>query len=173
MLFLLDPSVSPVRFISHGFGYKDLDQVAQPAHLPLIITLMLIFQGCGTWIVVVYGGLNNISPEILEAATLDGARAGQIAWHVKMPLIRPWLGYLALMNIAYGVQLFLEPSVLGEVTHGLIPSEWSPNELTYTYAYRILDTGGAAALSVILLIVTGLIGLLVVTRTNLLGEGER
>jgi multiple sugar transport system permease protein len=171
-LFILDPTVSPIRFLAHGFGETNLDQVAQPAHLPIILAAMLIFLGSGTWIVIVYGGLNNIPEEVLEAAIIDGASAWQLAWKVKLPLIRPWIGYLTLINIAYGFQLFLEPSVMSQVTHGVVPSEWAPNELSYTYAYRLLDTGGAAALSVILLVVTLLIGVAVITRTKLLGESR-
>ena len=169
-LFILDPTVSPIRFLAHGFGETTLDQVAQPAHLPIILAAMLTFLGTGTWIVIVYGGLNNIPDEVLEAATIDGASAWQIAWKVKLPLIRPWIGYLALVNIAYGFQLFLEPSVMAQVTHGIISPTWSPNELSYTYAYSQLDTGGAAALSVILLGATMVIGFVVILRSNLLGE---
>ena len=171
-LFILDPTVSPIRFLAHGFGETTLDQVAQPAHLPIILAAMLIFLGTGTWIVIVYGGLNNIPEEVLEAAEIDGASTWQIAWKVKLPLIKPWIGYLTLVNIAYGFQLFLEPSVMSQVTHGVISPTWSPNELSYTYAYSLLDTGGAAALSVILLLVTMVIGLVVILRSNLLGEGR-
>jgi multiple sugar transport system permease protein len=171
-LFILDPTVSPIRFLAHGFGETTLDQVAQPAHLPIILAAMLIFLGSGTWIVIVYGGLNNIPEDVLEAAMIDGASTWQIAWKVKLPLIRPWIGYLTLINIAYGFQLFLEPSVMSQVTHGVISPTWSPNELSYTYAYSLLDTGGAAALSVILLAVTMLIGVVVILRSKLLGEGR-
>jgi multiple sugar transport system permease protein len=171
-LFILDPTISPIRFLAHGFGETTLDQVAQPAHLPIILAAMLIFLGTGTWIVIVYGGLNNIPDEVLEAARIDGASAMQIAWKVKLPLIRPWIGYLTLINIAYGFQLFLEPSVMSQVTHGIISPTWSPNELSYTYAYSMLDTGGAAALSVIVLAVTMVVGIVVVSRSKLLGEKQ-
>jgi multiple sugar transport system permease protein len=169
-LFILDPTVSPIRFLAHGFGETTLDQVAQPSHLPIILAAMLIFLGTGTWIVIVFGGLNNIPDEVLEAARIDGASSWQIAMRVKLPLIRPWIGYLTLVNIAYGFQLFLEPSVMSQVTHGVISPTWSPNELSYTYAYSQLDTGGAAALSVVLLAVTMVIGIVVIFRSKLLGE---
>ena len=169
-LFILDPTMSPIRFVAHRFGETTLDQVTQPAHLPIIFAAMLIFLGTGTWIVIIYAGLNNISDEVLEAAIIDGASAWQLAWMIKLPLIRPWIGFLLLINVAYCFQLFLEPSVISQVTHGVVPSDWSPNELGYTYAYSLLDTGGAAALAVILLVVTLLLGVVVVSRTKLLGE---
>jgi len=172
-LFILDPTTSPIRVLAHSFGETTLDTVAQPAHVPVILAAMLVFLGTGTWIVIVYAGLNEISGDVVEAAIIDGASAWQLARMVKLPLIRPWIGFLLLINLAYGFQLFLEPSVISQVTHGVVPSDWSPNELGYTYAYSLLDTGGAAAISVILLAVTLLIGIVVITRTKLLGENRQ
>ena len=90
-------------------GIDTLKGIATTDNLPWILTAMLFFQGVGTWIIIVNGGLNGIPEEIFEAATLDGANAWQTAWRIKLPLIRPWIGYAALMNLAYGFQLFLEP----------------------------------------------------------------
>ena len=72
-LFLLNPGQSPLDFLWHGFSYTNLNQVAQPSHLPLILAAMLFFQGAGTWLVIVNGGLNGIPDEVLEAGIVDGA----------------------------------------------------------------------------------------------------
>jgi len=169
-LYLLNPGQSPVDFLWHGFGYTTLNEVAQPTNLPWILAAMLFFQGAGTWVVVLNGGLNGIPNELLEAAHIDGASAWGIAWRVKLPMIRPWLGYMTLLNLAYGFQLFLEPQVLSQVTHGLISPQWTPNQLSFTYAYQILDTPAAAAMSVILLLLTLGLGLLVVFRSRLFDD---
>jgi multiple sugar transport system permease protein len=75
-----------------------------------------------------------------------------------------------LLNVAYGFQLFLEPQVLNEVTHGAISPTYTPNQLSYTYAYQILDLPAAAAMSVILLVVTLGLGLVVVFKSGLFAE---
>jgi multiple sugar transport system permease protein len=169
-LYLLNPGQSPLDFLWRGFGYDTLNEVASPGNLPVVLAAMLFFQGAGTWLVVINGGLNGISDDVLEAATLDGANAWQLAWRVKLPIIRPWLGYMALLNIAYGFQLFLEPQVLSQATHGLISPQYTPNQLSYTYAYQILDLPAAAAMSVLLLLITLILGLLVVFRSGLFAE---
>jgi multiple sugar transport system permease protein len=169
-LYLLNPGQSPVDFLWRGFGYTTLNEVAQPTHLPFILAAMLFFQGAGTWIVVLNGGLNGIPDELLEAAKLDGATAWAATWRIKLPMIRPWLGYMTLLNLAYGFQLFLEPQVLSQVTHGLISPQWTPNQLSFTYAYQILDTPAAAAMSVILLAITLGLGLMVVFRSRLFND---
>jgi multiple sugar transport system permease protein len=160
-LFLLDPVDSPIRPLLSWLGYTTLDQTAEPAHLPVIFALMLFFQGAGTWILIIYGGLNGISDEVQEAAIVDGA---------KLPLIRPWIAYLILLNIAYATQLFLEPQVLGLATEGTISPQYTPNQLSYTFAFQIFDVPAAAALSVMLLLVSLVIGVIITTRTGLFSD---
>lgn len=171
-LYILDPTVSPLRDLWRGMGLDTLAMVAQPGNLPPILTAMMLFQGLGSWLLIVYGGLNGIPPEVIEAAKIDGAGPWRRAISVQIPLIRPWIGYLALMNVAYVFQLFLEPALLARATNGTISPDWSPNQLSYTYAFTILDQHAAAAMSLILLVITLGIGLLIVTRTNLFGDAE-
>ncbi|KAJ1683672.1 hypothetical protein LUZ63_021110 [Rhynchospora breviuscula] len=172
-VYLLNPSISPVAFLWQGAGLTNLKEVVTAENLPFILTAMLFFQGVGTWVVIVYGGLNGISEEIFEAAALDGANAWQMAWRIKLPLIRPWIGYAALMNLAYGFQLFLEPYLLRQISSGSIDAEWAPTQLGYAFAFTNRNFPAAAAMSVILLVITLAIGMFIVFRSGLFGEEEK
>jgi multiple sugar transport system permease protein len=169
-VYLIDPVNSPIAFLWQGLGASTYKEVITPGNMPFILTAMLFFQGIGTWIVVVNGGLNGISDEVLEAARIDGANAWQLAWHVKLPLIRPWVGYAALMNLAYGFQLFLEPYLLRQISSGSVVAEWAPTQLGYAFAFTNRNFPAAAALSIILLLITLGIGLIIVTRSGLFGD---
>lgn len=171
-LFILDPIDSPVRPLLSWLGYATLNQTAEPAHLPVIIAFMLFFQGAGTWILVIYGGLNGIPEEIGEAATIDGASHWQVTRWIKLPLVRPWIAYFVLLNIAYASQLFLEPQVLSLATEGQISPQWTPNQLSYTFAFQVFDVPAAAALSVILLVISLVIGVIITTRTGLFANRD-
>ena len=46
---------------------------SRPSNLPVIFVLIAFWTGAGGWIVVMYGALNNIPDEVLEAARIDGA----------------------------------------------------------------------------------------------------
>ena len=167
-LLLLDPGTSPARALYGALGWNSLSAVVLPTHVPFVIALMLIYSGAGSWILILYGGLRNIPETIKEAARLDGASAWTMVWRVKLPLIRRWLGYMALMNTAVGLQTFLEPQVLGSATFGTVDATWSPNELTYTFAFQQNNLASAAALSVILVVVTLLLSTVTVTKTHLM-----
>jgi multiple sugar transport system permease protein len=169
-VYLLNPSVSPIAFVWRGMGLDTLKEITTTENLPWILTAMLFFQGVGTWIIIVNGGLNGIPEEIFEAASLDGANAWQTAWRIKLPLIRPWIGYAALMNLAYGFQLFLEPYLLRQISSGSVEAEWAPTQLGYAFAFTNRNFPAAAAMSIILLIITLAIGIFIVFRSGLFGE---
>ncbi|MCY0899274.1 MAG: sugar ABC transporter permease [Firmicutes bacterium] len=168
-LLILDPSVSPIKFFWQATGQSSIDSIlASPMHVIWVLAAMLFYQGSGSWLLIVYGGLNSIPDEVIEAARIDGCSEWQLAWRIKLPMIAPWIGYLILMNFAYGFQIFLEPQVLATAAQGILSPQWSPNQLSYTYAYEVGNTGAAAAISVILLIITLALGVLIVTKTGLL-----
>ncbi len=168
-LLILDPSVSPIRFFWKATGQTSIDGIlASPMHVVWVLAAMLFYQGAGSWLLIIYGGLNSVSDEVIEAARIDGCSAWQMAWRIKLPIIAPWIGYLVLMNFAYGFQIFLEPQVLATAAQGVLSPQWSPNQLSYTYAYEVGNTGAAAALSVILLIITLALGVLIITKTGML-----
>jgi ABC-type sugar transport system permease subunit len=169
-VYLLNPTESPIAFLWQGMGLDTLKEVTTTENLPWILTAMLFFQGVGTWIIIVNGGLNGIPDEIFEAASLDGANAWQLAWRIKLPLIRPWIGYAALMNLAYGFQLFLEPYLMRQISAGSIDAEWAPTQLGYAFAFTNRNFPAAAAMSIILLVITLAIGIFIVFKSGLFGD---
>ena len=153
-LFLLNPSVSPVSFVLKWFGYTNFVQAIDLNNLPLIFTVVAFWTGAGGWIIIMYGALNNISDEIMEAARCDGASGIKIAWYIQLPLIRKWIAYMAVISVAAGTQLFAEPKVLAQASRNQIPKHYSLNELAYVTAFGPqADFNSSAAISMMLLIV--------------------
>ena len=54
----------------------------------------------------------RISMELYEAADVDGASAFVKFTKITIPLLKPIIEYLVIMNIIWGFQLFDEPKVL-------------------------------------------------------------
>ena len=52
-----------------------------------------------------------------------------------------------------GTQLFVEPRVLSQASNGVVPSDYSLNQLAYLYAFKQNDFNGSAAISLMLLVV--------------------
>jgi multiple sugar transport system permease protein len=153
-LFVLNPSVSPVSFVLKWFGYTNFVQAIDLNNLPLIFTVIAFWTGAGGWIIIMYGALNNISDEIMEAARCDGASAIKTAWYIQIPLIRKWIAYMAVISVAAGTQLFAEPKILAQASRNQIPKHYSLNELAYVTAFGPqADFNSSAAISMMLLVV--------------------
>ena len=166
-LFVLDPTASPVSGLLRLMGFNSFVQVIQPGNLPAIFAIIAFWTGAGGWIVIMYGALNNISTDILEAARIDGANAVQIAIRIQLPMLRKWIAYMGVMSLAAGTQLFVEPQLLSQASNGVVPNDYSLNQLAYQYAFEQNDFNGAAAISLILLIVALLLSWVFVTRGGL------
>ncbi|NIY69407.1 binding-protein-dependent transporters inner membrane component [Streptomyces malaysiensis] len=165
-LFILDPTVSPVSGLLSALGYETFGEVIAPGHLPLLFTLIAFWTGAGGWIVVVYGALNNIPKDVMEAARIDGAGAWQTAWRVQIPMLRKWIVYMVILAFAGGAQLFVEPQLLSLASVGVAGRDYSLNQLSYDFAFQMNNINGAAAVSVELLVVSLSAAALFVTRSG-------
>lgn len=166
-MFLLDPSVSPVAPLLRAFGFETFINTIALDNLPVIFTVIVFWTGAGGWIVIMFGALNSISTEVLEAARVDGASMVQMAWYIQVPLIKKWIAYMAVISLAVGTQLFVEPRVLSQASKGVVPPDYSLNQLGYLYAFRQGDFNGSAAISLTLLVVSVLLASVFVIKGGL------
>ena len=164
--FLLEPTLSPYQSVLHALGITQGGQIWQAGNLAWIFVVMAFFTGAGNWIVVQYGSLQSISDDILEAARIDGANAWQIGWHIKLPLIRKYLVYMGILVFAAGLQVFVEPQLISSSVYPGLASNWSLNQLSYSFAFQSNNLGGAAALSLMLLLVCLIGAVFVIFRTD-------
>lgn len=70
------------------------------------IIVVLIWQFAGYSMVIFLAGLQNIPPEVIEAAEIDGAGPVQMLVSIKLPLLGPALLVNVLLTIVHGLKLF-------------------------------------------------------------------
>ncbi|MFB7843899.1 carbohydrate ABC transporter permease [Microbacterium sp. NPDC056052] len=170
-MFMLSPQVSPIAPLLKAAGWTDFGRIVQPQNLPVIFTVMAFWVGAGGWIIIMYGALNNIPDEVMEAARIDGASAWQLAWHIQIPMIRQWIAYMAILAFAAGTQLFVEPQMLG-VASKQVDISWSPNQLAYQFAFGPMSNANAAAALSVLLLAVGLVFAVILVRKSGLFDVE-
>ena len=78
-LFVLDPTVSPVAWLLQALGIETFVGAMEANRLPIVLAVIAFWTGAGGWIVIMYGALNNISKDVIEAARVDGAGPVRIA----------------------------------------------------------------------------------------------
>lgn len=170
-LFMLQPGLSPWSFVLRALGHGTLGASLVPNNLPIVFAMIAFWTGAGAWILVIHGALTNIPVNVLEAAALDGAGPVQMALRVKLPLIKKWVVYMLIVSFAGGTQLFAEPELFSQATHGILVGDaWSPNQLATSLAFLTDNFNYAAAISVDLLVIALVCAGLLVFRTHLFKE---
>ena len=165
-LFMLDPAVSPASSLLRLLGYGTFGNVIAPGHLAVLFAIIAFWTGAGGWIVVIYGALNNIPHDIMEAARIDGAGAWRIARYIQIPMLRKWIVYMVILAFATGAQLFVEPQLVSEASLGVAGRDYSPNQLSYDFAFQNNNVNYAAAISVELLVICLIVAAVFVTRSR-------
>ncbi len=96
-------------------------------------------------------GLQGVSPEVYEAARLDGANGWQRFRYMTIPMVGPSTFFLLIMNVIYSFQVF---DIVFVLTGGG-PQNATSVLVTYAYdtGFVVRDQGYAAAIGMILLLI--------------------
>jgi multiple sugar transport system permease protein len=122
---------------------------ATPASAMLTLAVVNLWHSFPFYMVIMLGGLQSIPGELYEAARVDGANAWQSFWRITVPIVRPVIVALTVIDIIGTIAMF---DLVRLLTGG------GPNRATETvayYLYRVAFLDGrldyAAAISVAIL----------------------
>ncbi|RWK04872.1 sugar ABC transporter permease [Mesorhizobium sp.] len=100
-----------------------------PWFLPMV-GLITIWWTNGFNVLLFIAGLRNISPEIYDAAAIDGANRWQLFWKITWPLIWPVTALVAT------IQLILQLKIFDQVYLFSIGGRSEPTMVLVQYIYR-------------------------------------
>lgn len=115
------------------------------------IIVAAIWKGFGFPMIIFLAGLQDIPPELLEAAQLDGATSRQVFWRVTLPLLRPILSIVIVLGLIDTFRVF-DPIYI--MTQG---GPGNASEVLGTQVYEIafsnfnLGYGSAMAMAIFIL----------------------
>lgn len=159
LFFALFSKVGPVHMLLEKWGWLDqeFDFFTKRWSVRGMIAFMNFLMWFGNTTIVLMAGIMGIDQSLFESATIDGANAVQVFFRVTLPLLMPIFVYCLITAMIGGIQMFDVPQVL---TKG----DGLPNGATRTlimYLNNYLKTqnyGMSGAISVIVFIVTGVLG---------------
>lgn len=111
-LWFYDPGIGPLNQILGWFGISPQKWIYGEKTAMLSIILFSVWHGLGYNVVLLLSGLQGISGEYLEAATLDGASNWQIIRKIKLPLLKPVINFVIMMGIINAFKAFSEVNVM-------------------------------------------------------------
>ena len=118
--------------------------------IPLII-VTLTWKSAGSTALIYMANISGISPDLYEAATIDGAGIWARIRHITLPSIFCIGKTILILQIISVFQIMYEPMIFKN--GGPNNASISLMMLMYRYGYRDYNVGKAAALSVMVCII--------------------
>lgn len=156
---IYEPNFGPLNGLLRSIGLKDWTQLwlADKATVIPSIIVVSIWQSLGFYLVIYYAALQNIPQELYEAASIDGANAWDRLRYVTVPMLRPVMVLVIVLNTINGIKAFDQIWVM--TTGG--PNHASDTLGTYLYstAFGALGSsnpqlGYATSIAIVILVVS-------------------
>ncbi|GAA2511857.1 ABC transporter permease [Streptomyces longisporus] len=93
-------------------GYDGLDIMTNPSTFPFLLTAQSVWKDAGWGIIVFLAALASVSPDLYEAAAMDGAGRWRRMWHVTLPALRPVIALLLVLRVGDALTVGFEQILL-------------------------------------------------------------
>ena len=148
--WLLNPEFGLVNATLVKLGIPTLRWLAEPeTALPSLAVLNL--WSIGPAMVIFLAGLQGISPELYDAAKIDGANQWREFWNITLPMLSPTIFFNLVTGLIGTFQYFLPPFILTQ--GGPLFSTYVYNMNLYEKAFKWQQMGMAAAMAWLLFVI--------------------
>ncbi len=144
---------SLANYILGVFGFDPVSWGTSEWGTKIAISIMVFWRWVGYNTIIYLAGIQSISNDLYEAATIDGANKLQQLLYITMPLLKPFIILTVFFSTVGALQLFSEPTVfLGTAA---FTRDEAMTVVMYLYrdAFKLQSFGTASATAIILLFI--------------------
>lgn len=139
----LNPEMGFVNRLFEAVGLSSLSRpwLGNTSTVLGTVILVSLWQSAGLYMIILYAGLGTIDPAISESARIDGAGPFREAWSITVPMLRPVIGIVVILNIIHGLKIF----DLNYVMANGGPLHASESLSSYTFLVSFGNSSGAVS----------------------------
>ncbi|MFD9461079.1 carbohydrate ABC transporter permease [Streptomyces sp. NPDC060027] len=155
--FILDPEFGAANSLLHKIGLYPQGFLTDPDQAIYLLVLISLWSGVGFCVVVYLAALQDVPPELVESARIDGAGRWRVLRHITLPTLTPVTVFLLLWQLITALQVF--DLIYVTTKGGPLGSTGVVVYFVWQQAFQMFTAGyGAAAayvLAVALLVASG------------------
>ncbi|MCL1996804.1 MAG: sugar ABC transporter permease [Defluviitaleaceae bacterium] len=155
---MFDPQ-GPVNSVIVAFGGSPINWIMNPTFAPFTIILLSAWQ-FGSVMLIFLAALQNVSPSLYEAASIDGASKTRQLFTITLPIITPVILFNTMNVLLRHFQEFNAPFLITN-QGGPLNATMFLNLRIYLHAFPMVSLGYAAALTMVLLLGIGSISAII------------
>lgn len=130
IVFQIFSNTGLINNVLASIGLDRVDFLSDPHNWRIVYWVAGIWQSAGYSLIIYLAALMGVDPSLGEAAYIDGANKIQRIWHVTLPMIKPTIVVMLVMNLGSIMSIgFERPYLLGNV----MVSDVSTVISTYVY----------------------------------------
>jgi ABC-type sugar transport system permease subunit len=120
--------------------------------LPMVIIAFInAWKWFGISTIIFLAGIYGVDPRLYEAAAVDGANGRQMFRYITIPMLRPQIFFLLVVDIINGLQMFGEILSIGFNVYGGIKNQaLTPVLYLYAEAFDRANVGYASTVGLML-----------------------
>jgi sn-glycerol 3-phosphate transport system permease protein len=159
--WVFNPVAGPMKLILDNFGISSPIWLKERGWVIMVLSLIVAWRSFGYNLIVLIGAVQDVPLELIEAARLEKASNWRIFWSIIRPMTSSKALYVFIITIVFGLQHVFTP--INMLTQGG-PNQASTNivYIIYEYGFYFFQTGRAAALATITMIV--FVGFIILQR---------
>ena len=165
VISFLSPRIGLLNDLMRSVGMEPVFFMQEPRYFRAIVVISGIWKEMGWETIIFLAALARVSPELYEAATVDGAGKTRQAWSITLPSILPVVMVLLLLRIGHLLDLGFE-----QIYMLLNPLTRETGEVFDTYIYRVGLVGGQYSYTTAIGLFKSVVGLLLVVGSNQLSK---
>lgn len=151
-LWFYDPGVGPFNQILGWLGLPASKWLYHENTSLMSVLIFSIWKGLGYNMILFLTGLQGIPDSYVEAARIDGATNWQLFWRVKLPLLKPIMSFVLMMDFIEAFKAFTEVNVMTP-DGGPLRSTMLIVNYIYELAFSNGRMGRASACAMILFVI--------------------
>ncbi|MET0607089.1 MAG: sugar ABC transporter permease [Beijerinckiaceae bacterium] len=134
------------------FGVQGPSWISNPETSIYTLVILAVWQ-FGSPMIIFLAGLRQISPELYEAASIDGASKSKQVWRITLPLLAPVIFFNIVLQVIEGFKAFTPAFIISGGTGGPVDSTLFYTLYLYQEAFAHFRMGYASALAWVLLVI--------------------
>jgi len=162
---LLNPDLGAVNWVLRGIGVANPPRWLSSPQWAVPSVVLMGMWGVGGSAIIYLAGLQNIPPQLYEAATIDGAGAWRKFIHITIPMLTPTLFFVLITSLLGAFQVFDTAFVLGGSRGGTSGALRFYLLNMWTEGFRNGRLGYASALAWVLVLLAAIV-IMIMFRTS-------
>ena len=130
--YMYQPGYGLINWALEGVGLPRINWLASPQWAMPAVIIVDVWQWTPFIALILLAGMQSISPEITEAAELDGLSRFQYLWRIVLPLLTPIIVVVGLIRLIDALKTF---DLIYIITRG------GPGTTTYTLPLHAYSLG--------------------------------